>query len=124
MTARLDTELFPGLPVPEVRDLAEGERLVGAVVRLPSPGAAHGNQLVLRIDGGGVRSITATAKRGWTVLHRELRNAQVEVGDTITVHFVRWDETADGRRYQLVRVVEHEDPRVKEEDGQLRCFAA
>jgi hypothetical protein len=83
------------------RELREGERLTGVVLALPTPGAFDGNRLVLKLSNGCV-SVPATARRGWTVLEREL--AKARVGDTIIVHFVGWRERGDGGRYRLVRV--------------------
>jgi hypothetical protein len=83
------------------RELAEGERLTGVVLRLPEAGAVDGNRLTLN-TADGVASIPATGRRGWTVLEREL--SRVRVGDTITVHFVGWREKHDGVRYRLVHV--------------------
>jgi hypothetical protein len=86
------------------RELAEGERMTGVVPKLPSPGMVDGNRLALR-TADGVVSIPATARRGWSVLEREL--AGVQVGDLITVRFVAWRATIDGVRYRLARVEVH-----------------
>jgi hypothetical protein len=86
------------------RELVEGEQLTGVVLKLPSPGTVDGNRLVLS-TADGVASIPATARRGWTVLERQL--AVVHVGDVVAVHFVGWREKSDGIRYRLVRVHVH-----------------
>jgi hypothetical protein len=93
--------LFPSDEPPARRELREGERLTGTVLRLPSRGAFDGNRLVLQA-GDGVVSIPATGRRSWSVLEREL--ASVHVGDLITLHYVGWHTSRDGLRYRLVRV--------------------
>ena len=85
------------------RDLLEGEHLAGVVRKVPVAGEFHGNRLIIETDNGTVVSLPATAKKGWTVLERELDD--VKVGDRIDVHFVCWRARRDGNgRYRVVHV--------------------
>jgi hypothetical protein len=85
-------------------DLVEGQKVTGEVVRLPERGAHAGTKLLLD-RGDEVVAFSATAKRGWAVLERQLADQQVRVGDQVAIAFVGWRETRDGaRRYRLVTV--------------------
>jgi hypothetical protein len=65
------------------------------VQRLPTPRARLGTRLFIGTPGG-VLAIPATAKRGHTVLERELKT--VKVGDHIAVTFHGFRVTRDGER--------------------------
>lgn len=75
------------------RERVEGKRLTGVVLRLPSRGEIDGNRLALG-TADGVVSIPATARRGWSVLERDL--ASVQIGGLTTVFFVAWRRQAEG----------------------------
>jgi hypothetical protein len=80
-------------------ELREGERIVGAVVRLPRGGTFNGGSVFLELDGGEVVALPASAKKGHTVLERRLSIARA--GDAVEITFEGWRATADGeRRYR------------------------
>jgi hypothetical protein len=79
-------------------ELREGERVVGAVVRLPRGGTFNGGSVFLEVDGE-VIALPASAKKGHTVLERRLSIARP--GDEVEITFEGWRATADGeRRYR------------------------
>jgi hypothetical protein len=88
---------------PRRRALQDGERIEGVVSKLPEPGSPNGNYLHLVTHDTHV-PIPATAKLGWTVLHRKLERQAVHVGDRITIVFVGWRERTDGLSYRLVLI--------------------
>jgi len=78
----------------------------GIVVRMPEPGAPAGNYILLRQGSGCELSIAATARRGHTVLERELERQRVRVGDRLRVEFRGWAGGLDapGHMYRLYAV--------------------
>jgi hypothetical protein len=84
-------------------ELSEGETIVGTILRLPTPGAFCGSRLFIGNYPDEVLGIPATAKKGHTVLERELEGYQP--GDRISVTYDGWRTTADGeRKYRLYSV--------------------
>jgi hypothetical protein len=81
-----------------VYELVDGERVEGVVVQIPKVGAANGNRLFLRRADGDTIAIDATAKRGHTVLERQLRELRVKPGNTISITYFGKCRTLDGER--------------------------
>jgi hypothetical protein len=81
-------------------DLAEGERVRGKVLRIPTPFAFMGTRLFLE-TADGVLALPATAKRGHTLLDRAIQTKDIQPGDHVEVEFYGWSETQNGeRRYR------------------------
>ena len=78
-------------------EMVTGEVLAGVVLRLPSPGAQWGNRLFLETDDGVV-AISATAKKGHTVLERKLQQHSIGPGDEIEITYRGMCRTQDGER--------------------------
>ena len=90
----------------------------GRVVRPPRRGMTLGNYLLLQTDertllGNTVIAIAATARKGHTVLERDLADLDVAPGDLIEVRHGGWHESIsrDGAppkryRFEKVRVIE------------------
>jgi hypothetical protein len=85
-----------GLPAGwSVRELEDGETIVGIVVFVPRSGAFQGNRLFLKTDGGTV-GFDATSRRGHTVLERELERQTVKPGDRVRITRHGFRVTQDG----------------------------
>lgn len=78
----------------------EGEILEGTVMRLPTPGTRNGNRAFI-FTNDGLLGIPATARKGHSVLERELPELEVRVGDDVVITYNGMRNTADGeRRYR------------------------
>ena len=97
MNDRLDEALANGAGGVVFRELEEGERIEGLVMRLPAPGAFCGNSLLLRTDDALV-ALPATAKKGHAVLERKLVQHEVRVGDWVAIRYPGRRRTQDGER--------------------------
>lgn len=86
-------------------ELADGETITGTVVRLPTRAADNATRLFLRLPDRRVIGIPASARKGHTLLERQLEDLEVIVGDTLTIVYAGKRRTADGEReYRLYDV--------------------
>jgi hypothetical protein len=89
--------------------LVEGEIVEGEVARLPQPAAFCGSRLFLVRKPNDTIAITASGRRGHTVLERELHEQQVRVGDRVAIRFYGMRTTVDGERSYRLYEVAHVD---------------
>jgi hypothetical protein len=86
-------------------DLQPGECITGVVHRLPEHGAFRGNSLLLRVEGGELVAVEATAKRGFYVLEREIERQAISPGSRVRIDFLGWREAQSGMHsYRNIKV--------------------
>lgn len=88
-------------------ELQPNETVAGRIARLPRPGKPRGNALFLELPDSEVVALPATAKKGHSVLAREL--GRFKKGDSIEIAYYGKKPTVDGERSYRLYEVRHAD---------------